>query len=160
MATQERDRPYSQFNFRVSWEPATDNEGDSMGEESVEAGFQEVSGIGMEITVAEYRAGNFPTNEAIKVTGMVKTPDITLKRGVMGRLDLYQWLNDVRDGSQRQLKNVTIRLMTEDRNAVAQEWLLKNARPMKYTGPSLNGKGTDVAVEELVLSAERIEMPG
>lgn len=159
MATQVRDRPYSQFNFRVSWEPATDNDGDAMGEQSVEAGFQEVSGIGMEITVAEYRAGNFPTNESIKVTGMVKTPDITLKRGVMGRLDLYKWLNDVRDGSQRQLKNVTIRLMTEDRTAVAQEWLLKNARPMKYTGPSLNGKGTDVAVEELVLSAERIEMP-
>jgi|OpeIllAssembly_1097287.scaffolds.fasta_scaffold03056_2 phage tail-like protein len=159
MATQVRDRPYSQFNFRVSWEPATNNDGDSMGEESVEAGFQEVSGIGMEITVAEYRAGNFLTNESMKVTGMVKTPDITLKRGVMGRMDLYKWLNDVRDGSQRQLKNVTIRLMTEDRSAVAQEWLLKNARPMKYTGPSLNGKGTDVAVEELVLSAERIEMP-
>ena len=102
--------------------------------------------------------GGFP-NESMKVTGMVKTPDITLKRGVMGRMDLYEWLNDVRDGSQRQLKNVTIRLMTEDRSAVAQEWLLKNARPMKYTGPSLNGKGTDVAVEELVLSAERIEMP-
>lgn len=160
MATQKRDRPYSQFNFRVSWEPATDNQGDSLAEESVEAGFQEVSGIGMEITVAEYRAGNFPTNESMKVTGMVKTPDITLKRGVMGRMDLYKWLNDVRDGSQRQLKNVTIRLMTEDRSAVAQEWLIKNARPMKYTGPSLNGKGTDVAVEELVLSAERIEMPG
>ncbi len=160
MAITERDRPYSQFNFRVSWEPATDNEGDALSEESVEAGFQEVSGIGMEITVAEYRAGNYATNEPIKVTGMVKTPDITLKRGVIGRLDLYRWLNEVRDGAQNQLKNVTIRLMTEDRAAVAQEWLLKNARPMKYTGPSLNGKGTDVAVEELVLSAERIEMPG
>ncbi len=157
MATK-RDRPYSQFNFRVSWEPATDNEGDPMGEQSVEAGFQEVSGIGMEVTVAEYRAGNFATNEPIKVTGMVKTPDITLKRGVMGRTDLYKWLDAVRNGAQNQLKNVTIRLMTEDRSQVAQEWILQNARPMKYTGPSLNGKGTDVAVEELVLAAERITM--
>lgn len=160
MASTERDRPYSQFNFRVSWEPATDNEGDPLGELTVEAGFQEVSGLGMEITVAEYRGGNYSTNEPIKVTGMVKTPDVTLKRGVIGRMDLYRWLDAVRNGAQNQLKNVTIRLMTEDRSAIAQEWLLKNARPMKYTGPSLNGKGTDVAVEELVLAAERIEMPG
>lgn len=160
MATKERDRPYSQFNFHVSWEPASDNEGESLAEDSVAAGFQEVSGIGMEITVAEYRSGNHPTNEPIKVTGTVKTPDVTLKRGVIGRLDLYKWLDEVRNGAQNHLKNVTIKLMTEDRADVAQEWKLKNARPMKYTGPSLNGKGTDVAVEELVLSAERIEMPG
>ena len=159
MAITERDRPYSQFNFLVSWSPASDNEGGSMKEDEVRAGFQEVSGLGMEITVAEYRAGNYPTNEPIKLTGMVKTPDITLKRGVMGRPDLFSWLNEVRDGAQNQLKNVSIKLMTEDRTEVAQEWFLKNARPMKYTGPSLSAKGTDLAIEELVLSAERIEMP-
>ncbi len=49
--------------------------------------------------------------------------------------------------------------MSEDRQSTAQEWLLKNARPMKYTGPSLNGKGTDLAIEELVLAAEELEMP-
>ena len=38
------------------------------------------------------------------------------------------------------------------------QWKLIGARPMKYTGPSLNGKGTDLAIEELVLAAERIEM--
>lgn len=159
MAMTERDRPYSQFNFQVSWAPASDNEGESMGELDVRAGFQEVSGLGMEVTVAEYRAGNYTTNEPIKITGMVKTPDITLKRGVIGRPDLYQWLDEIRNGAQNQLKNVSIKLLTEDRSAVAQEWLLKNARPMKYTGPSLSAKGTDLAIEELVLSAERIEMP-
>lgn len=149
MAT-ERDRPYSQFNFRVAW--------DGLDETSVKAGFQEVSGLGMEITVSEYRAGNYGENVPIKITGMVKTPDVTLKRGVIGSLDLYQWLNEVRNGSQTQLKNVTIKLMSEDRETVAQEWRLINSRPMKYTGPSLNGKGADLAVEELVLAAERIEL--
>ncbi|HED35824.1 MAG TPA: phage tail protein [Gammaproteobacteria bacterium] len=159
MANTERDRPYSQFNFHVSWQPASDNEGESMGEEDIQAGFQEVSGLGLEITVAEYRAGNYKTNEPIKLTGTSKTPDITLKRGVIGRLDLYKWLDAIRNGAQNQLKNINIKLMSEDRVTVAQEWVLKNARPMKYTGPSLNGKGTDLAIEELVLSAERIEMP-
>lgn len=148
MAT-ERDRPYSQFNFRVSW--------DGLDENSVQAGFQEVSGLGMEITVAEYRAGNHPDNGPMKITGTVKTPDVTLKRGVIGSLDLYGWLNEVRNGAQTALRNVTIRLMSEDRETVAMEWLLLNARPMKYTGPSLNGKGTDLAIEELVLAAERID---
>lgn len=153
-----RNRPYSQFNFRVSWQPASDNEGDNLAEDTVESGFQEVSGLGMEITVAEYRAGNYMENSPLKITGMVKTPDITLKRGVIGTLDLYQWLDAIRNGAQNQLKNVQIKLMAEDRETIAQEWKLINARPMKYTGPSLNGKGTDLAIEELVLAAERIEM--
>lgn len=149
MAT-ERDRPYSQFNFRVTW--------DDLDENSVQAGFQEVSGLGMEITVAEYRAGNFNENGPIKVTGTVKTTDVTFKRGVIGSLDLYGWLDAVRNGAQDELKNVTVRLMSEDRETVAQEWRLLNSRPMKYTGPSLNGKGTDLAIEELVLAAERIDL--
>ena len=157
MAT-ERDRPYSQFNFMVSWEPNTNNQGDTLAEDSVKAGFQEVSGLGMEITIAEYRAGNAPTNEPIKITGTVKTPDVTLKRGVIGSTDLYDWLHEVRNGSQDHRKTVTIKLMGEDHKTVAQQWKLKDSRPMKYTGPSLNGKGTDLAIEELVLSAERIEL--
>jgi phage tail-like protein len=131
---------------------------DTLGEEDIRAGFQEVSGLGMEITVAEYRAGNWPLNSPLKVTGLIKTPDVTFKRGVIGRLDLYTWLDKVRQGSQQVLMDVTVKLMAEDRATVAQTWLLKSARPMKYTGPSLNGKGTDLAIEELVLAVERIEM--
>lgn len=151
MATERLQRPYSQFNFRVSW--------DGLAEDSFQAGFQEVAGLGMEITIAEYRSGNAATNETTKITGTVKTPDVTLKRGVIGELaTLYNWLNEIRNGSQTALRNVTIKLMSEDRETEAQTWRLINARPMKYTGPSLNGKGTDLAIEELVLSAERIEL--
>jgi phage tail-like protein len=145
-----RDHPYSQFNFRVSWE--------GLGEKDVEAGFQEVSGLGLEMTIAEYRAGNYSDNGPIKVNGITKTPDITLKRGVIGRVDLYNWINNVRNGQQGQLKTVIIKLMAEDRTNVAVTWKLLKARPMKYTGPALNGKGTDLAIEELVLASERIEL--
>ena len=145
-----RERPYSQFNFLVDL-----GNGDTA---SPRAGFQEVSGLGMEITVAEYRAGNFKDNAPMKVTGMYKVPDITLKRGLIGSLDLYEWLDQVRTGSQEQLRTVTIQLLGEDHAAPVQEWKLTNARPTKYTGPSLTGKGTDVAVEELVLACERIDI--
>lgn len=149
MATPREDRPYSQFNFQVSW--------DSLAADSPKAGFQEVAGLGMEIAVAEYRGGNSQTNEPIKVTGTVKTPDVTLKRGLIGTEELYEWLEQVRNGDQDALKSVTIQLMSENREDVAMTWKLTNARPMKYTGPSLNGKGTDLAIEELVLAAERID---
>lgn len=155
---EERNRPYSQFNFRVGWQVADGNDGEPLDPNSFQAGFQEVSGLGMEIAVAEYRAGNSSTNEPLKITGTAKTPDVTLKRGAMGYLDFYNWINEVRNGSQKHLKNVTIQLMSEDRETTAITWKLKNARPMKYTAPSLTGKGTDLAIEELVLSAERIEM--
>lgn len=145
-----RERPYSQFNYQVSW--------DDLAEDSVQAGFQEVSGLGMEINVAEYRAGNSKDNIPIKINCTYKVPDVTLKRGLLGSLELYEWLNEIRDGSQEALKTVTIKLMSEDRATEAQRWVLRGARPIKYTGPSLNGKGTDLAVEELVLGCERIDL--
>ena len=145
-----RDHPFSQFNFRVSW--------DGLGEKTVEAGFQEVSGIGTEITVAEYRPGNSSQNSSMKVNGTHKVTDVTLKRGVIGSTELYAWLNDVRNGTPNHYKTVTIKLMAEDRETEVVRWKLTNARPMKYTGPSLNGKGTDLAIEELVLASERIDV--
>lgn len=145
-----RERPYSQFNFLVDL-----GTGDTA---SALAGFQEVSGLGMEIHVAEYRAGNEKTNGPRKITGLYKVPDITLKRGLIGSLDLYEWLDAVRNGSQDSLRSVTISLQNEDHTATVQTWKLANARPIKYTGPSLSGKGTEVAIEELVLSCERIEL--
>jgi phage tail-like protein len=145
-----RDHPFSQFNFRVSW--------DGLGEKTVEAGFQEVSGLGIEITVAEYRPGNHSLNSSMKVNGTHKISDVTLKRGVIGSADLYQWINDVRNGTPNHFKTVTIKLMSEDRETEVVRWKLTNARPMKYTGPSLNGKGTDLAIEELVLASEKIDI--
>ncbi len=149
----ERDRPYSQFNFRVQID------GGPNAETSMRAAFQEVSGIGMEITVAEYRGGNFQDNTAMKVTGTYKVPDVTLKRGVIGDLEtLYNWIHQVRNGNQAALRTVAIQLVSEDRTAIVQEWKLTNARPTKYTGPALSAKGTDVAIEELVLACERIDI--
>jgi len=145
-----RERPYSQFNFTVGI--------DGLGEpKSIKAGFQEVSGLGLEITVAEYRNGNEGVNAVRKITGTHKVPDVTCKRGVIGDNTLYNWLKEIRDGKQDSLKSMTISLLSEDRATVAQSWRLTNARPIKYTGPQLSGKGTDVAVEEVVFAAEGIE---
>lgn len=146
MAT-ERTNPYGTFNFLVDL-----GTGDTA---SVKAGFQEVSGLNTEVTSADYRNGNEAVNHVRKINGLYKVGDITLKRGLMGALDLYQWIVAVRTGDLSAQRSVTIQLRDESGANTVMTWRLTNARPTKYTGPSLNGKtGTDVAIEELVLSCE------
>lgn len=146
-----RDRPYVQFNFLV-------NLGDGGDTSSYQAGFQEVSGIGMEVTVAEYRNGNEKENSVRKITGLNKSTDVTLKRGVIGSLNLYKWLDQIRNGDQSAIRTVTVELQNEDHTAVVQTWKLLRARIIKHTSGPMNAKGTDVAMEELVLAYERLEM--
>jgi phage tail-like protein len=145
-----RERPYVQFNFLV-------NLGDGV-TDGPQAGFQEVSGIGMEVTVSEYRNGNEKENSVRKITGMNKSTDVTLKRGVIGSLNLYSWLNEIRNGNQGALRTVTVQLMTEDHSTPAMTWTLLRARIIKYTCGPFNAKGTDVAMEEMVLAYERLEV--
>jgi phage tail-like protein len=145
-----RDRPYVQFNFHVNLGDGVTN--------TPQAGFQEVSGIGMEVTITEYRPGNYAFNNVIKTAGLNKATDVTMKRGVIGSLDLYRWLDDVRNGSATGLRTVTVELKNEDRSQTVQSWRLINARIMKHVSGPFNAKGTDVAMEELTLSYERLEM--
>lgn len=145
-----RESPYNQFNFLV-------NLGDGK-TDGPEAGFQEVSGISMEVTVAEYRNGNDKENNVRKITGLCKVTDVTLKRGIIGSLNLYAWLDQIRNGDQSAYRTVVIQLQNEDHTAVVQEWILKRARIVKHTSGPLNAKGADVAMEEMVLSYERLEM--
>ena len=145
-----RDKPYVQFNFLV-------NLGDG-NTEGPEAGFQECSNIGMEVTVAEYRRGNDKENSVRKITGLNKATDVTLKRGVIGSLNLYNWLNDIRNGNQSAERTVIIQLQNEDHTEIVQTWKLLRARIIKHVSGPMNAKGTDVAMEELTLSYERLEM--
>ena len=86
-----RERPYGQFNFRVEITDINDAT-DATG------GFQEVTGLGVEITVAEYRNGNDSFNYPQKIMGLSKTPDVTLKRGVIGDLVLHDWIDKIQRG--------------------------------------------------------------
>ena len=145
-----RDRPYVQFNFLVDLGTGSTD--------GPEAGFQEVSNIGMEVTVSEYRNGNEKENSVRKITGMNKATDVTLKRGVIGSPNLYRWLDQIRNGDQNALRTVVISLQNEDHTAVVQTWKLLRARIIKHVSGPMNAKGTDVAMEELTLSYERLEM--
>ena len=145
-----RDRPYAQFNFLIDLGAgATDGP---------QAGFQECSEIGMSVDVIEYRNGNEKENGVRKLTGLARYPDVALRRGIIGSLDLYQWLDDIRNGNQMAVRTVTVRLMNEDHTAVVQEWKLLRARIIKHVSGPFNARASDVAMEELTLAYERLEM--
>jgi phage tail-like protein len=145
-----RDRPYAQFNFVVDL-------GDGQ-TEGPQAGFAEVGGLAMAVDTIEYRTGNMRENAVIKLPGLARYPDVTFRRGLIGSLALYEWMRQIRDGDAKALRTVTIQLLDEERSAVVASWKLLRARVVKHSSGPFNALGSDVAIEEMVLAHERLEM--
>jgi phage tail-like protein len=146
-----RDRPYSEFNFLVDL-------GTGVAPTDVDAGFQECSGIGMEVAVAEYRNGNERENTVRKIPGLTRTKDVTLRRGITGSSSLYDWIDAVRNGDATAQRDVTVSLISEDHTTVVATWRLLRARMVRYVAGPLDARGSEVAIEELTLAYERLEM--
>ena len=145
-----RQRPYVQFNFLVDIGTGNDD--------SVQAGFQECSGIGSDVSVSDYRSGDEKGSRVQKIKGLNKATDVTLKRGIIGSAGLSQWMQDIRNANPGSIRDVVIHVQNEDRTAIVKSWKLIRARVVKHTAGPMNAKGTDVAMEELVLTYERLEM--
>ena len=144
-----RNNPYGAFNFMVRL-------GNGGGDDQIAGGFSDVSGLGNDIKYSEYRNGNDKENHTRKVANTNSTDDFTLKRGVIGDLRIFTWLKAVRDG-EYQPQTVTITMLDEKRTAVCS-WVLTNAQPKKWVGPTMAAKGGgDVAMEELHLVAEKVD---
>jgi phage tail-like protein len=145
-----RERPYLNGNFQVDL--GTGDAG------SVRAGFAEVFLPEAGIEVVEYRNGNERANEPRKLIGSVGYGNLVLRRGLIGELDLYEWWNQARNGDASARRNVTVRLLAEDRGDVVFTWKFTNAWPTRYSSPTLSAGGNDVAMEEIELAFERMEI--
>ena len=142
--------PYSNFNFVVE-----------IGGQEI-GGFSEVSGLDGENQPIEYREGNEGINAPRKLPGLERYPNVVLKRGITGNAYLWEWRREVRDGGTAfpPVRNVVVKLLDEkaDRNRPAMTWTLTNAWPTKLTGPQLSAKGNDIAIEQLDLAVDRIDL--
>lgn len=147
MATQRANKnPYTAFNYIVE-----------INGEQV-AAFQELTGLDSENTPIEYREGGDKINAPRKLPGIEKYPNLTLKRGITGSLYLWEWRKEVRDGSGSfpAVRDVVVSLQNEVHETVMR-WKLTNAWCCKLTGPSLNAKGNEIAVEAMELAYDRLE---
>ena len=138
------DGPWGAFNFLVEIDGVD------------EAGFSEVSGLSLEVELISYRNGNDKVNTVRKIPGLHKHGDVTLKRGLVASLAFYQWLRGIADG-QDDVRNVVITLLDEARQPV-RRFKLHRARIVKHISGPLNAVVSTLALEELVLSHERLEI--
>ena len=144
--------PYGAFNFLVNINSS------GVDPDSILGGFSDVSGLGTEMKVSEYRNGNEKENHVRKIPNVHTVSDVTLKRGIVSSKELWTWIQSVRTDGPGAKRNVVITLRDEAGKDV-QSWKLSGVMPLKYTGPTLAAKGGgEVAMEELSLSAEGLEI--
>jgi phage tail-like protein len=141
----QRDNPYPNHNFEVSIVGVTDEN----------LGFSEVELPSGEIAVIEYREGR-DASTVRKLPGLVAYPNVTLKRGINGYLDLYTWWKAARDGDVRRA-DVSIKLLDEQHREVMR-WNLSRAWPVKLVAAPLNATANEVAIETLELAHEGFEI--
>jgi len=132
--------PLPKFHFRVEW-------GGS------KIGFTEVTGLNIENEMIEYRDGSSPEYHKIKMPGLQKFGNITLKRGMFnGDNEFFQWLNTV-SLSKGERRDVSIALLNEKHEPV-YIWRVKNAFPVKVVAPDLKSDANEVAVETIEIAHE------
>jgi phage tail-like protein len=100
----------------------------------------------MEGEVIEYRAGNYHESSPLKLPGLTKYSPLTLKRGVIGSLDLFEWIVESARSGPGGKRNVIIHLLNEQREPVFT-WRLRNAWVSKYGFGDLKANTSDIAVE-------------
>jgi phage tail-like protein len=145
MATSNRSDPFAAFKFRVEIAGIQ------------RAGFQEVSGLDAGQETIDYREGSDKTMTARKLAGLTKFSNIVLKRGITLDMDLWEWRKLVLDGKIAEARRNGAIILMDDEGHDAVRWDFRDAWPVKWTGPSLNASGNDVAIETLELVHEGLD---
>jgi phage tail-like protein len=132
--------PIPKFHFQVEWGGA-------------KIGFTEVTGLDASTDVIEYREGSSPEYHKVKMPGLQKFSNITMKRGTFkGDNDFYNWWNTIALNTV-QRRNLVISLLNENHEPVVV-WKIKNAFPVKVQSTDLKSDGNEVAIESLEIAHE------
>lgn len=132
--------PLPKFYFQVKWD-------------SNVMSFQEVSGLSAETQPIEYRHGDNPVFSTIKMPGIKKFGNITMKKGVFKSDNkFWDWYNQIKMNTIKRIP-VTISLLDEA-GKPTMVWTLTNAWPTKITGTDLKAEGNEVAVESIEIAHE------
>ena len=151
--------PLTKMNFLVSVDEVTGV-----------AAFNEVTGVESSVDVIEFRQGNSSSLAPVKIQGLVKHGNVTLKMGYTRNQDFKTWVQNCvseRRGETPR-RNVTIEMIDINEGAPQQiveepsgslTWILKDAWVAKYTGPDLNATTSEVAIESVELAYEELVIP-
>jgi phage tail-like protein len=136
--------PLPKFHFQVQWG-------------GTRIGFTEVTGLDMQAEAIEYREGSSPEYSKIKMPGLHKFSNITLKRGTIeGDSDFYKWINTI-NLTVVERRDIVISLLNET-HAPVMTWKAKNAFPVKVQASDLKADGNEVAIETLEIAHEGLNI--
>lgn len=136
--------PLPAFHFTVEWA-------------GTRVGFTEVSGLTQENQAIEYRDGSFLEYSSIKMPGLRKFNNVTLKRGIVAQdNEFFAWLSTVKLNKVER-RDLVISLLNEEHQPV-MVWKIQNAFPVKVEGPALKATGNEVAIESIEIAHEGLEV--
>ena len=153
--------PWTTMNFGVSVDGLDDG---TMGI----AAFNEVTGIDATVDVIEFRQGNSSSLAPVKIPGLVKHGNVTLKFGYTSSNVFKDWIKkciaeqrgenfrakvtieliDISNGSPNQFET--------EASSGAITWTLTNAWVTKYNAPDLNASTSEVAIESVEIAYEEL----
>jgi phage tail-like protein len=132
--------PLPKFSFQVKWDSAV-------------MSFEEISGLDVEAQPIEYRHGDSPAYTTIKMPGLKKYSNVTMKKGVFkGDNKFWDWFNKIKMNTIQRVP-VTISLLDEA-GKPTMVWTLANAWPTKITGTDMKAQGNEVAIETIEIVHE------
>ncbi|MBP6825630.1 MAG: phage tail protein [Saprospiraceae bacterium] len=137
--------PLPKFHFQVDWGGA-------------KMSFTEVSGMDMQVEVIEYRHGDSKDFTKIKMPGMRKFSNITMKRGTFEKdFDFYNWLDEIANERSKVRRDLVIRLLNEKHEPVAV-WKATRCFAVKVTAPDLKSDANEVAIESIEIAHEGLSL--
>ncbi|MCR5053539.1 MAG: phage tail protein, partial [Lachnospiraceae bacterium] len=148
--------PLTKMNFMVS---VSNVEGS--------AAFSQVTGIDATVDVIEFRQGNANSLAPVKIPGLVKHGNVTLRFGYTLDSAFKTWIQECVSEVRGEIPRNDVQIELIDINGGAPQtkataitgtrvWLLTNAWVTKYTGPELDAKTSDVAIESVELAYEEL----
>ena len=151
MALVFREDPYAGYNFEVILTGVSDDG------TAVKGSFSEVSGLEVEVPAIDYRNGSEDITMR-RIPGLVKPSNLVFKRGIIGDLAFWNWVVEAMNGKVRRTEG-SVLLLDENRQEVMR-WNFRRAWPCKYTGPGLNAKNNEIAMETLEICHEGLTVDG
>ncbi|ACT91935.1 phage tail protein [Dyadobacter fermentans] len=137
--------PLPKFHFEVEWG-------------GTKIGFTEVTGLDKQIEVIEYREGQSQVFSKIKMPGLQKYSNITMKKGTFeNKTDFYDWLKEADKLRNAVRRDIIIKLLNENHKPVFT-WKALQAFPTKVQASDLKADGNEVAIETIEIAHEGLSL--
>jgi len=146
-------QPFTAFNFAVEIDLSEQAQG---GTKLCNAAFAECDGLEMNMEVKTLRQGG-DNGRQIRLAGPLTFGTLTLKRGLTASFDLWDWFNDTLLNPSLRAK-VEVVLFAADGQTERVRFLLKRCLPIKLKAPPLNAKDGMVAIEEMQIAYESLQL--